>query len=124
MDNKVELICIVCPIGCHLEVSIMENGEYNVTGNTCIRGVHYAKKELTNPTRVVTSTVSISNGTLGRLPVKTNGDIPKKVIFDAMTIINDVRIQAPIKCGDIIVKDILNTGIDIVASRSMPKNTS
>ena len=76
-----ELICIVCPKGCHLKVD-EENG-YAVTGNSCPRGAEYGKKELVNPTRVITSTVRVEGGTLRRVSVKTSSDIPKK---DIMTI--------------------------------------
>lgn len=76
-----DLICIVCPKGCHLHVD-EENG-YAVTGNSCPRGADYGKKELVNPTRVITSTVKITGGIHHRLPVKTDRDIPKAMIPEA-----------------------------------------
>lgn len=112
-----KLICISCPMGCHLEVDV-EN-DYSVTGNQCKRGIIYARKELTNPTRIVTSTVIISGGINHRLPVKTNDEIPKKMIFAVMEEISKVEVSSPIKCGDVIIKNVLNTNIDVVASRSM-----
>jgi len=119
--NKKEMVCIVCPIGCHLTVTKDDSNPsgYSVTGNTCIRGIDYGIKELTNPTRVVTSTIKIRNAHLKRLPVKTNGAIPKDLNFECMKIINSIEVEAPVKMGDIIVKNILDTGIDLVASRSM-----
>jgi len=116
--EKHELICIVCPIGCHLDV-IKKGEEYTVEGNKCPRGKKYGVKELTNPTRVVTSTVRIKGGLLNRLPVKTNGDISKGKIFECMKLLDTIEVQSPVKVGDIIIKDVLGTSVDIVASRSM-----
>lgn len=112
-----ELICIVCPKGCHLHVD--EEDGYKVTGNSCARGAEYGRKELTNPTRVITSTVKITGAAHSRLPVKTDRDIPKPLIFEAMKLLNVVMVQSPVKTGDIIVKDILGTGANFVATRDM-----
>ena len=112
-----ELICIVCPRGCHLKVD-EENG-YAVTGNTCKRGEEYGKKELTNPTRVVPSTVKIKGGIHRRLPVKTSKPIPKNLIFKAMKLLDTVEVTSPVKRGDVVYKDILGTGIDFIATRDM-----
>lgn len=116
-----ELVCIVCPKGCRLTVEIDDNSEkgYKVSGNSCDRGAEYGVREVTNPTRVITSTVKIKNGSLRRLPVRTNGAIPKDKIFECMRIINSVEIESPVNCGDILVENILDTGIDLIASRSM-----
>ncbi|RKD23594.1 CxxC motif-containing protein [Caminicella sporogenes DSM 14501] len=119
MDKK-EMVCIVCPLGCRLTVT-KNDDEYTVTGNKCNRGKEYAIKEMTNPTRVLTTTVRIKDGLLNRIPVKTNKPVPKDKIFECMQIINSIEVQAPIKMGEIIIKDILGTGADIVASRSMIK---
>lgn len=119
MHKVHELICIVCPVGCHLTVTETGEGEFSVVGNKCKRGETYGVKELTNPTRVLPTTVKIEGGILKRLPVKTKGAIPKDLIFEAMHVINKVSVKAPIKMGDVIIKDILHTGIDVVASRSM-----
>ena len=91
-----ELICIGCPLGCSLTVS-MEGAEVvSVTGNTCKRGDVYARKEVTNPTRIVTSTVKVSNGTADMVSVKTKEDVPKEKIFDCMRALKDVTVQAPV----------------------------
>lgn len=112
-----ELICIVCPKGCHLKVD-EENG-YQVTGNSCPRGADYGKKELTNPTRVITSTVKIIGGAHRRLPVKTDKDISKALIFKAVRLLDDVEVVSPVKTGDIVLKDILGTDVNFVATRDM-----
>ena len=113
---KKELICISCPLGCHLTVDA-ENK--TVTGNTCKRGEVYGLNEVINPVRVITSTVKIEGARLPVLPVKTNGAIPKNMNFESMKIINSVTCKAPMKVGDVIIKDILGTGIDVVAARSL-----
>lgn len=110
-----ELICIVCPRGCHLEVNT-ENGNV-VSGNSCPKGAEYGYKEVTNPVRVITSTVKIEKGRHRRLPVKTSGAIPKELNFRCMEVINSIKVEPPIRRGDILVKNILETGFDLVACR-------
>lgn len=112
-----QLICIVCPKGCHLKVD--ENNGYSVSGNSCPRGAEYGKKELTHPTRVVTSTVKIKGTLHNRCPVKTDRDIPKEYIFKAMDLLNAVELQAPVHCGDIVIENIFNLGINFIATKNM-----
>ncbi|HSR03594.1 MAG TPA: DUF1667 domain-containing protein [Proteiniclasticum sp.] len=114
-----EMICIVCPVGCRLQVDERPDGEIIVMGNGCNRGVPYAKKELTNPTRVITSTVKITGGIHKRLPVKTSTDIPKGMNFDVMKELEGIEVESPIKVGTVLIKNVLGTGADIVATRNM-----
>lgn len=118
--RKKSLTCIACPVGCQLEVTI-DGDNFDIKGNACNRGPEYAINELTNPTRVLTTTVAIKDGFLNRVPVTTTKEIPKGLLFEAMKLINDTVVQAPIKVKDVIIEDILGTGADIVASRSMDK---
>jgi len=113
-----ELICIVCPQGCRLTVSD-ESGELTVTGNTCKRGVAYGIAETTAPTRVITTTVEITDSYWCRLPVKTDGGVPKGKIFECMDAINQITVKAPVKTGDVVLADILGTGVNVVAARTM-----
>lgn len=114
-----EMVCIVCPMSCKLSVEMENDKVKNVSGNTCIRGVKYAREELTNPTRMVTSTVFIKNAALTRLPVATRSPIPKSKINDVMKQINKVKVKAPVSREDIIIKNVCRTGVDIIATRSM-----
>ena len=114
---KKELVCIVCPRGCHLTID--ENN--NVTGNSCSRGVTYAINEITNPLRMLTSTVFIKSELIKRLPVITSKEISKNLIFDVMKEINKVRVEAPIKMHQVIIKNVLGTGADIIATREVLK---
>ena len=112
-----EFICIVCPRGCHLKV----DDDMNVTGNTCPRGKVYALNEITNPTRMITSTVAIDSVELKRLPVMTSNPIPKGKIFDVMNEINKVRIKAPVRINDVVIKNVLGLDSDIIATRNILK---
>lgn len=116
-----ELVCIVCPIGCRLtlvEDASSEKG-WKVSGNTCKRGVDYAIKEMTAPTRVLTTTVKIQGGSLSRLPVRTDGAVPKESLVECMHVLNEVVAKSPVKMGDVIIENILNTGINVISSRSL-----
>ena len=115
---KTELTCIVCPMGCHLNIEQSEEG-YKVDGNTCKRGEKYAVQELTNPTRVITTTVKLQNSYLQLLPVKTEDSIPKGMIFDIMEELDKVMVSAPVKVGDVIVENILDTGVNIISAKTM-----
>ena len=115
METK-SFICINCPLGCPLTVTV-ENGEVkSVTGNTCKRGELYAVKEVTAPARTVTSTVRVLNGERPVVAVRTKTDIPKNKIFDCMKAINAAEITAPVHIGDIVIENVCGTGVNVVAS--------
>ncbi len=114
-----ELTCIGCPMGCQLTVS-MENGEVTeVKGNTCQKGDIYARKEVVNPTRIVTSTIRITGGDKERVSVKTASDIPKEKIFEVMKDIDAASVSAPAHIGDVLIKDVAGTGVDVIATREV-----
>ncbi|MBQ9058569.1 MAG: DUF1667 domain-containing protein [Atopobiaceae bacterium] len=118
--EKRELTCIGCPMGCLVTVEIDDNGEVvGVTGNTCKIGDTYGREEVTNPTRIVTSTVIIEGAEKTRLPVKTASSIPKSAIFDVMDVINHAHATAPVKIGDVVIADVCGTGVDVVATRAI-----
>lgn len=112
---KRDLICIVCPRGCALSCELNDNGEVlSVSGNLCPRGKTYAIKECTNPERVVTSTVRCEDGEV--VSCKTSAPIPKGLMIDIMKVINTAVVKNDIKIGDVLIKNILDTGADIVAT--------
>ena len=113
-----ELTCIGCPLGCQLTVTMGEN-EIKVEGNTCPRGEAYAKKEVTNPTRIVTSTVRVEGGTIERVSVKTASDIPEGSIFECMKEIHAAKVKAPVHIGDVILADCAGTGVAVVAGKNV-----
>ena len=115
METK-EMTCINCPLGCQLVVTI-DDEDIKVTGNTCPRGETYAKAEITNPTRVVTSTIPVSNGK--RVSCKTASPIPKGKIFEVMSAIKKVRCNAPIDIGDVLIENVCDTGVDVIATKKV-----
>lgn len=117
--NTIELTCIGCPLGCPLTVTMEANEVLEVKGNTCPKGAIYAKKEVTNPTRIVTSTVRVIGGTCTMVNVKTASDIPKNKIFDCAEALKSVVLTAPVKIGDIVLENVVGTGVNIVAARNV-----
>ncbi len=111
-----ELTCINCPMGCQMTVTI-DGGNISVTGNTCPRGEDYAKKEVTDPRRIVTSSVPVTGSETKRISVKTKTDIPKDKIFDVMEVIRNTTVAAPVEIGDVICEDVCGTGVRIVATQ-------
>ena len=117
--EKIELTCIGCPMGCPLVVE-MENGAVSkVTGNTCPRGDAYGRKEVTNPTRIVTSTVRVQGGTLPVVSCKTRTDIPKGKIFDVARALKTVTVPAPVTIGQVLVDNVADTGVEIIATKNV-----
>lgn len=110
--------CIVCPQSCKVSVEEVESALY-ITGATCKRGEEFARNEHTNPKRMLTSTVKVKNGVLPRLPVVTAQEIPKSMLYQCLNIVYKTTVTAPVTCGDVIVKDIGDTGVDLVASRNI-----
>ena len=122
MDKKVVLTCINCPMGCELELEIKDGKIHNITGNRCPSGEEYAEEEFYNPTRILTTTIRVNNGILAVVPVKSSKPIPKKYLEKAMMVIAKKEIKAPVKIEEVLIKNILDTGADIVATRSLDKN--
>lgn len=112
---KKEFVCIVCPRGCHLVVD--ENME--VTGNACPRGKVYALSELTNPVRMITSSVRVSNRVDTLVSVKTSAPVPKGKIMEVMDIINSLSVEAPTHINQIIKKDVLGLGVDLLITKNI-----
>jgi len=111
------LTCIICPRGCNMKVEVEDGKVINVGGNTGKRGYDYAVSEVTNPVRTVTSTIKLENGSM--IPVKTDKPIPKDLIFKCMEEINKVNIKPPIKIGQVLIENILDTGVNVIATRSI-----
>lgn len=111
-----ELICIVCPKGC--KININEDCS-DISGHGCQRGYDYAKSEFLSPKRIVTSTVKVKGAVYRRLPVKTDKEVDKNLIIECVKLLNEVELNCPVEYGDIIVENILNTGINFIATRSM-----
>lgn len=111
-----EMICIVCPRGCHLSVN---EETLEVLGNSCPKGSEYGKNELTNPMRTVTGSVEIVDGIHSRLPVRTDRAVPKAKMFDIMEELHAYVCNAPVKRGQILIENICGTGANIISSKDM-----
>ena len=112
-----ELICINCPLGCHLSVDDVDVNNIKVTGNTCPRGVTYAVSEVTAPKRMVTSSVTVMGSKVKRVSVKTSAPIPKDLIFKCLEEVRTIRVKAPVAIGDVLLADVCGSGANIVATR-------
>lgn len=114
--NK-DMICVACPIGCSISIELSENRKVlNVSGNQCKRGEAYAITECTAPTRTLTTTAKVKNGNLHLIPVRSAKPIPKELLLDCVKLINSVEVAAPVNIGDIVIKNIMGTGSDIIAT--------
>ncbi len=117
--EKKELICIGCPMGCPVAVMLDEGEVKSVSGNTCRRGDVYARKEVTNPTRIVTTTVAVSGGVIDAVSVKTASDIPKSMIFDVVRALKGLSVKAPVSIGQVILENAAGTEVSIVATKNV-----
>ena len=115
-----KMICITCPMGCTLEVTHEGSTLLNVEGNTCKRGIEYVKRELTDPRRMVATTVKVQGGVHPLVPVYTEVPVPKPRIFELLEDLREVELEAPVTMGQVVLADALGTGGDVVASRDMP----
>ena len=115
------LTCIRCPIGCQIQVELEGKEVLSVKGNSCPRGEAYARKEMTDPTRIVTSTVRVHGSRSGSVtvPCKTAGDVPKGSIFAVMKAMTGVSVSAPVHIGDVVVVNAAGTGVDVVATKEV-----
>lgn len=109
------LTCIICPRGCHLEI----DDNFEVTGNFCPRGAKYAKEEITCPKRTITSIVRVKNRENTMVSVKTTQPVPKELMFEVLEEIKKIKVSAPVRIGDIVIKNILDTNSDIIITKNI-----
>ena len=117
-----EIVCVICPNSCRLNVyRDPKTDEVIVEGNQCARGKDYGINEFTEPVRMLITTMRIEDGVLPVIPVRSNKELPKTQIFNAVKVVNETVCHAPIKMGDVIISDLLGLGVDVIASRDMKK---
>ena len=119
MTETRELICIGCPMGCPMTVTLDSGVVTCVSGNTCKRGDDYARREVIAPMRMLTTTVPVTGGERAMVPVKTLGEVPKALLIDCARALCAVKLSAPIKAGDVVVQNILDTGVDVIAVKDV-----
>ncbi len=111
MEEEKKMICIMCPMGCELTVKKTEN-DVQVSGNTCMRGVTFAKEEISNPKRVVTTLVKTANGVKS---CKTTKPIPKELMFDCVKEIEKLKLDK-VEFGQVLIKQVLGTDADVIVT--------
>jgi CxxC motif-containing protein len=122
MSKQVEITCISCPMGCDVELEVDDNDEIvEMEGASCPAGEKYVENEYYNPTRILPTTARVKNGVLPLVPVKSEEPIPKELLEETMEEIAKVELDAPVKLGDIVIEDVLDTGVNIVATRDLPR---
>jgi len=112
-----KITCIECPVGCQLEIDEEGGHVIKITGNKCEKGEAYAKQEIENPMRVLTTTVVTEGLGLKLVPVRTNKPIPKARLLEAMAVIRGIKLDKPVKAGDVIVNNFLGLEADLIAAR-------
>ena len=115
-----KFICITCPRGCALDVTMESGAVVKMEGNSCKRGIDYVTGELNDPRRMVTTTVRVKGGVHPLAPVYTESPIPKPRIFDLLAEIRKIELKAPVKFGDVVIENALGTGVNVLASRNIP----
>ena len=119
--KNVQLTCIGCPLGCQITVQMCGQEILSVNGNTCRRGDEYARKEVTNPTRIVTSSVPVTGSRehAAMVSCKTERDVPKSKIFDVIVSLKTIRAHAPVRIGDVLLENAAGTGVNIIATKNV-----
>ncbi|HAX50880.1 DUF1667 domain-containing protein [Muricomes intestini] len=116
-----ELTCIMCPIGCDLEIEVTDKEIISITGNNCPKGRDYAWQEITNPMRNIATSLLVNGGDQPLVSIRLDQPIEKDKIFKVMSEIKKVQVNAPVKIGSVLIEDIASTGSNIIATKNVQK---
>lgn len=119
METDREIICIVCPRGCRIHAALEEGAVKDLSGFGCKRGETYARAECIAPTRTLTTTMRVTGGMLPLLPVRSQTPVPKERLFDFIQAVNAAHVCAPVHIGEVVLENVLGTGINLIASRDL-----
>ncbi len=119
--EKKHFVCVVCPIGCEIDVVYEGSRIISMEGNKCEKSVEFVTQELIEPMRVLTTTVRIQGARWPVIPVRTDKAIPKRLFPRVMKRMSSIKLQAPVNMLDVVLGDILHTGANIVATRTLPR---
>ncbi|PNR93070.1 molybdopterin oxidoreductase [Petrotoga sp. HWH.PT.55.6.1] len=122
--KKKKIVCTQCPLGCKINVVYADADEIEIVevkGNRCKRGLEFVKQEITDPLRVVVTSVKVENGEIPMASVRSDKPVPLRLMQDIMKILKQTKVKAPVKRGDVIIQNILGTGSDIIATRSVDR---
>jgi CxxC motif-containing protein len=121
LEVEKDLICVTCPMGCTIHVSLQDGQLQQINGQACKRGITFTEEEIRAPRRMLTTTVRVQNGILPLLPVRSRTPLPKDLIFQVAAILRAVVLQAPIREHQVVLANVLDSGIDIIASRALER---
>ena len=122
MEERVlSMICVGCPVGCDIKVTVRDKELLSVEGNACPRAVQFARTEIANPVRVFATTVRVSGGRLPVCPVRSRGPVPKDRLFDISRETARIVVPAPVRIGQVVLTDACGSGVDIIATRDLEK---
>ena len=122
--EKKHFTCVICPLGCEIDVELQGGNVVSMGGNKCQKGKEFVLQELEEPMRILTTTVPIKGAKWAMLPVRTDKAIPKRLLFKVIEQLADIELQAPIKMYDVILKNTAGTGANIVATRNMKRTAT
>jgi CxxC motif-containing protein len=119
--EKKHFVCVVCPVGC--EVDVVHDGSRIISteGNKCEKSEEFVRQELIEPMRILTTTVRIQGSRWPVIPVRTDKSVPKRLFPRIMKRLARIKLQAPVNMLDIVAGDVLHTGVNIIATRTMPR---
>jgi len=120
--KKKKIVCTNCPLGCKINVVYADADEIEIVevkGNRCKRGLEFVKQEITDPLRVVVTSVKVEDGEIPMASVRSDKPVPLRLMQDIMKVLKETKVKAPVKRGDVVVQNILSTGSDIIATRSV-----
>ena len=119
--EKKHFVCVVCPIGCEIDVVHEGSTIVSMEGNKCEKSVEFVSQELIEPMRILTTTVRIQGSRWPVVPVRTDRAVPKRLFPRIMKRLRVVELEAPVNMLDVVLRDILRTGANIIATRTMPR---
>ncbi len=119
--EKKQFTCVICPIGCEINVELQDSDVISMEGNKCAKGKEFVLQELEEPMRILTTTIRIEGAKWAMLPVRTDKPIPKRLLFTAIKELQDIELKAPVKMSDVIIRDVSGTDANVVATRSMKR---
>ena len=119
--EKKHFVCVVCPIGCEIDVVHDGSKIVSIEGNKCEKSEEFVRQELVEPMRILTTTVRIEGSKWPVVPVRTDKAVPKRLFPRIMRQLRRVRLQAPVDMLDVVVRDVLHTGANIIATTTMPR---
>jgi len=119
--EKKHFVCVVCPMGCEIDVVHDGSKIISMEGNKCEKSEEFVSQELIEPMRILTTTVRIQGSRWPVIPVRTDKAVPKRLFPRIIRQLRDIKLQAPVNILDVVVKDVLRTGASIIATRTMPR---